>query len=116
LGKWNIENPRYSSIPTFHYSIKTYKNHFLKWSQRFFKKTKLNNEYRTMNDERLIFVIMSKKMIKKNNNKRQIRCLNCLERFAPLVGASTTVCPKCKIEWRLTWLSNTSVKVRGPVW
>lgn len=55
-------------------------------------------------------------MRQKGSGKERVRCLNCFERFAPPKGASQATCPKCQMEWRLTWSSPTSVKVRGPVW
>lgn len=55
-------------------------------------------------------------MAGKESRKRQVRCLNCFERFAPPPGANTMACPHCKTEWRLTWSSGESVKIRGPVW
>ena len=51
-----------------------------------------------------------------SKRKGQVRCLNCFERFAPQDMQEQTKCPKCNIEWRLTWSSPTSVKIRGPVW
>ena len=53
---------------------------------------------------------------KKRNAKGQVRCLNCFERFEPAYAEEKAKCPNCKMEWRLTWSSPTSVKVRGPVW
>lgn len=55
-------------------------------------------------------------MVRDDNRKGHVRCLNCFERFAPLEGASQAACPKCKMQWRLAWTSPNSVKVRGPVW
>ncbi len=55
-------------------------------------------------------------MKKKNIHKGQVRCLNCFERFAPPQGKATAKCPHCDLEWRITWSSPDSVKVRGPVW
>jgi rRNA maturation endonuclease Nob1 len=55
-------------------------------------------------------------MAERDTRKRQVRCLNCFDRFAPPKGVDRMACPKCGIEWRLTWSSSDSVKIRGPVW
>jgi|SaaInl8_200m_RNA_FD_contig_21_3668693_length_314_multi_2_in_0_out_0_1 hypothetical protein len=49
-------------------------------------------------------------------SKSSVRCLNCFERFSPPEEALTAICPGCDMEWRLFWLSPTSVKIRGPLW
>lgn len=48
--------------------------------------------------------------------KTQLRCLNCFERFEPEENATEVTCPKCEMEWRVSWPSKNSVKIRGPVW
>jgi len=45
----------------------------------------------------------------------EVRCLNCFKRFRPPVKVEKTVCPYCKMEWRLSWLGGMA-KIRGPVW
>ncbi len=46
----------------------------------------------------------------------EVRCLTCFTRFRPKIGAERTKCPKCGIEWRLSWPYPKTAKVRGPVW
>ncbi len=55
-------------------------------------------------------------MAGKEERKRQVRCLNCFQRFAPSQGTDVMACPHCNTEWRLTWSGPDSVKIRGPVW
>lgn len=55
-------------------------------------------------------------MHEQKRSKSSVRCLNCFERFSPPEEAKTATCPGCNIEWRLFWLSPTSVKIRGPLW
>jgi AcrR family transcriptional regulator len=47
---------------------------------------------------------------------RELRCLNCFTRFVPEPGADRALCPQCRIEWRLSWLTPEAPKIRGPVW
>jgi len=51
-----------------------------------------------------------------DKRKSQLRCLNCFTRFEPAEKATEVKCPKCEMEWRITWPANDSVKIRGPVW
>jgi rRNA maturation endonuclease Nob1 len=46
----------------------------------------------------------------------EVRCLNCFERFYVAQGATKDVCPKCKMEWRISWPYPDTAKIRGPVW
>jgi predicted RNA-binding Zn-ribbon protein involved in translation (DUF1610 family) len=46
----------------------------------------------------------------------EVRCLTCFERFRPAVGAERAKCPKCGIEWRISWPYPKTARVRGPVW
>jgi len=46
----------------------------------------------------------------------EIRCQACFTRFRPKPGAERAKCPKCDIEWRLSWPYPKTAKVRGPVW
>lgn len=55
-------------------------------------------------------------MSDRESRKRQVRCLNCFQRFSPSKGVERTSCPHCGTQWRLTWSSEDSVKIRGPVW
>lgn len=55
-------------------------------------------------------------MAGKDLRKGRVRCLNCFERFEPPSGSERMACPHCGTEWRLTWSSPSSVKIRGPVW
>ena len=53
---------------------------------------------------------------KKSNRDRQLRCLNCLERFEVKKGAEDAACPKCGMQWRISWHDDGMAKIRGPVW
>jgi hypothetical protein len=53
--------------------------------------------------------------VKKSPREGVVRCLNCFERFAPPKGAGVYTCPKCKVEWRISWAGQVA-KIRGPVW
>ena len=55
-------------------------------------------------------------MAKKADRNLQLRCLNCLERFTVKKDADKTVCPKCRMEWRISWHHDGMAKIRGPVW
>lgn len=44
----------------------------------------------------------------------EVRCLNCLGRFAPSPAVTEAACPHCGALWRLTWYDEKSVKIRGP--
>ena len=46
----------------------------------------------------------------------EVRCLTCFERFRPAEGAERAKCPKCGIEWRISWPYPKTARVRGPVW
>jgi predicted RNA-binding Zn-ribbon protein involved in translation (DUF1610 family) len=53
---------------------------------------------------------------KKTTRGGEVRCLNCFERIFPPAGAERFACPKCKMEWRISWASADVPKIRGPVW
>ena len=46
----------------------------------------------------------------------EVRCLACFARFWPKRGADRAACPKCGMEWRISWPFPRTAKVRGPVW
>ncbi|MBI4722452.1 MAG: hypothetical protein HY769_05555 [Candidatus Stahlbacteria bacterium] len=46
----------------------------------------------------------------------EVRCLNCFARFHPNSKAEKFTCPKCKMEWRISWPYPNMPKIRGPVW
>ena len=46
----------------------------------------------------------------------EVRCHACFTRFRPKPGATQAKCPKCEIEWRISWPYPKTAKVRGPVW
>ncbi|MFH1422345.1 MAG: hypothetical protein ABIH42_06490 [Planctomycetota bacterium] len=52
----------------------------------------------------------------KSGREGQVRCLNCLSRFSVPQGVDKIVCPKCKMEWRISWYGEEDAKIRGPVW
>ena len=56
--------------------------------------------------------------MKPKNNSRdgEVRCLNCFTRFVPPPRSEKVPCPSCGIEWRISWVSSTFAKIRGPVW
>ena len=43
------------------------------------------------------------------------RCLNCLERFQIPPDAKVATCPRCKIEYRISWPWPGQPKIRGLV-
>jgi hypothetical protein len=45
-----------------------------------------------------------------------VRCLNCFERFRPPARAERATCPKCAVEWRISYPYPGNPKIRGPVW
>jgi len=53
---------------------------------------------------------------KKKGRDEQIRCLNCLTRFEVKKQAGRAACPKCGMEWRISWHDDGMAKIRGPVW
>ncbi len=55
-------------------------------------------------------------MAKKKGRDEQVRCLNCFERFKVEKGAERAACPKCAMEWRISWHHDGMAKIRGPVW
>ena len=55
-------------------------------------------------------------MARKTGREEQVRCLNCLERFKVKRGSDKEACPKCKMEWRISWHHDGMAKIRGPVW
>jgi hypothetical protein len=46
----------------------------------------------------------------------EVRCLACFARFWPKRGADRAACPKCGMEWRISWPFPRTAKVKGPVW
>jgi hypothetical protein len=46
----------------------------------------------------------------------EVRCLACFTRFRPKQGDEEAKCPKCEIEWRISWPYPKTAKIRGPVW
>jgi hypothetical protein len=46
----------------------------------------------------------------------EVRCLACFARFWPKMGTDRATCPKCGMEWRISWPFPRTAKVRGPVW
>ena len=55
-------------------------------------------------------------MAKKADRNLQVRCLNCLQRFEVKKNADRATCPKCEMEWRISWHDDGMAKIRGPVW
>ena len=53
---------------------------------------------------------------KRSPRDGEMRCLNCFTRFRPAPRAERAACPKCKIEWRISWADPKFSKIRGPVW
>jgi DNA-directed RNA polymerase subunit RPC12/RpoP len=45
-----------------------------------------------------------------------VRCMNCMERIRPPLGAKTFKCPHCSFEWRISWPLPKFPRIRGPVW
>ncbi len=54
--------------------------------------------------------------VKKSPRAGEVRCLNCFERINPHKGAERFTCPSCSMEWRISWISSSLPKIRGPVW
>ncbi len=59
--------------------------------------------------------------MKKNKNSAgprdgEVRCMACAARFRPEAEAEQAACPKCGIQWRISWPYPKIAKVRGPVW
>jgi rRNA maturation endonuclease Nob1 len=52
----------------------------------------------------------------KESRDGEVRCLRCFERFWPQRGADKAICPKCGMEWRISWPYPKTAKIRGPVW
>ncbi|RLA84726.1 MAG: hypothetical protein DRG40_05570 [Deltaproteobacteria bacterium] len=47
----------------------------------------------------------------------EVRCLACFTRFRPLpIGTERATCPRCGMEWRISWPYPRTAKIRGPVW
>ena len=46
----------------------------------------------------------------------EVRCLNCFARIRPQQRVEQASCPKCGIEWRISWPFPGMAKIRGPVW
>lgn len=46
----------------------------------------------------------------------EVRCLKCFTRFRPSMRAERAQCPKCGMEWRISWPFHKTAKIRGPVW
>jgi hypothetical protein len=46
----------------------------------------------------------------------ELRCLNCFTRFRPAPRSEQAMCPKCELEWRISWPYPNTAKIRGPVW
>ena len=46
----------------------------------------------------------------------KVRYLHCFERFWPKRGTDRETCPKCGMEWRISWPYPQTAKIRGPVW
>ena len=55
-------------------------------------------------------------MAKKETRIGEVRCLKCFTRFRPNLGAETAACPKCGMDWRISWPAPKLAKIRGPVW
>ncbi|RKY89207.1 hypothetical protein DRQ09_01750 [candidate division KSB1 bacterium] len=55
-------------------------------------------------------------MKKGKSREGEVRCLNCFSRFRPAPGVERAFCPECKMEWRISWASKKTAKIRGPVW
>jgi rRNA maturation endonuclease Nob1 len=52
---------------------------------------------------------------KKSKRTGQVRCPSCFERFWPTPGVEKEACPKCGMEWYISW-SGKLAKIRKPVW
>ncbi|MCK4498041.1 hypothetical protein KAU25_02460 [Candidatus Bathyarchaeota archaeon] len=43
----------------------------------------------------------------------EVRCLNCLKRFAVQAQVETATCPHCKTKYRISWPAPNQAKIRG---
>ena len=59
---------------------------------------------------------MKTKKIMEGPRDGEVRFLACFTRFRPKLSAESAACPKCGIEWRISWPYPKTAKVRGPVW
>jgi rRNA maturation endonuclease Nob1 len=46
----------------------------------------------------------------------EVRCMACFSRFRPQPGTQRTACPRCGMQWRISWPYPRTAKLRGPVW
>jgi predicted RNA-binding Zn-ribbon protein involved in translation (DUF1610 family) len=48
----------------------------------------------------------------------KFRCFNpsCMARITVEPGATTCKCPKCGLEYRVSWVRPDFPRIRGPVW
>ena len=44
---------------------------------------------------------------------REVRCLNCLNRFQVEPKSDVATCPHCDIKYRISWLTPNQPKIRG---
>jgi hypothetical protein len=58
----------------------------------------------------------TKSIDKKSSRDGEVRCLACFERFDVPRGTEKMSCPKCQLEWRISWPYPQTAKIRGPVW
>ena len=56
--------------------------------------------------------------LRKTRTYGKIRCHNpgCMGRIQPEPGQKQVKCPKCGMEFRLSWIRPDFPRIRGPVW
>ncbi len=59
---------------------------------------------------------MKTKKIMAGPRDGEVRCMACSTRFRPELNVQQAPCPKCGIQWRISWPYPKTAKVRGPVW
>ncbi|NIM10653.1 MAG: hypothetical protein GTO45_01570 [Candidatus Aminicenantes bacterium] len=56
--------------------------------------------------------------LRKTRTYGKFRCHNpsCMERLQPNPGEEHIKCPKCGMEFRVSWIRPDFPRIRGPVW
>ena len=56
--------------------------------------------------------------LRKTRTYGKFRCFNpsCMARITVEPGATTCKCPKCGLEYRVSWVRPDFPRIRGPVW
>ena len=56
--------------------------------------------------------------LRKTRTYGKFRCHNpgCMERLQPETGQKHVKCPKCRMEFRVSWIRPDFPRIRGPVW